>query len=527
MFVIKSNEMRKIEHYMIETVGLSSLILMENAAKTVVDVIIKQFPLQDHIEQSIVVLCGTGNNGGDGLCIARWLIHKGYQVHAVVLGSKERCSKENLYQMAILEALIQEDKKSTFEIIETMTREEFSLESEIHQRMQVLLNGATLIVDSILGIGCHRTLSPFLVAVVELVNQENKMVLAVDIPTGIDADNGKVMGIAIKAYMTVTFSLPKIGHFSYPGFEYCGTIIVGDIGIFEKALQLLENPIMVIDKNLFLTFQKEGLFRRERFSHKGKFGTLGIIAGDSQMIGATLLAVKAAYKSGVGLVKVFAKEELAHLFLSSVNECVVVSYPSECEDEELDERIESFLEQVNAVLIGPGLSKSIHARRLVQQVLQGAVRAILDADALNIVSENLELLDERKCEVIITPHMGEMSRLTGYCSSGIIENMLPFAEAFSDQHQLTTVLKSGRTVIVSKELKRYINILGNSGMATAGSGDVLAGVISGLAAQGFTDELSAVIGTMLHSLAGDAYAREYGEHSLMATDLIHYIWKVN
>jgi len=512
---------------MIETVGLSSLILMENAAKIVVDAIIKQFPLQDDIKQSIVVLCGTGNNGGDGLCIARWLIHKGYEVHAILLGTKERCTSENLCQMAILESLIQADRISTFEILETMSRDELTYENEIHHRIKGMLKNATLIVDSILGTGCHRTLSPFLVAMVELVNGLNKKVLAVDIPTGIDADNGKVMGIAIKAYMTVTFSLPKIGHFCYPGFDYCGTVIVGDIGIFENALHLLENPIMLIDKNLFLTFQHEGVFRREKFSHKGMFGTLGIIAGDSHMIGATLLAVKAAYKSGVGLVKVFAKEEHAYLFLSSVNECVVVSYPSECEDEELDERIKGFLEQVDAVLIGPGLSRSIHAKHLLQQVLQGSVRAILDADALNIVSENLDLLSERKCELIITPHIGEMSRLTGYCSSGIIENMMPFAEAFSDQHKLTTVLKSGRTVIVSKALKRYINILGNSGMATAGSGDVLAGVISGLAAQGHSDELSAVIGTMLHSLAGDAYANEYGEHSLMATDLIHHIWKVN
>lgn len=519
MFVIKSNEMKKIEQYMIETVGVSSLILMENAAKAVVDVIVAQFPDGAKQQQSIVILCGTGNNGGDGLCIAKWLVHKGYKVDTFLIGQRDKCSQETQKQAVILDKLIQPITNATLTIVEKSDHI-----SDLEQ-LDTSMQNAVLIVDSLIGTGCHRTLSDQMVRIVNHINKAQAKVISVDVPTGINSDNGKVMGTAVKATTTVTFCLPKLGHVLHPGMNYCGNLIVTDIGIFEHALGTIENPITLINRDLFLEYERRGLFQRETFSHKGTFGTLGIIAGDKHMLGATILAAKAAYKSGVGLVKIFVHEDNAELILSAVNECVVVTYDDNVTKEELDESIDNFFKQISAILIGPGLSKSLRAKHFVQKVINAPIKAIMDADALNILSEQLELLEECQCELIITPHIGEMSRLTGYCSSGIIENLLPFAEAFSEKYAITTILKSARTVIVTKALKRYINLLGNSGMATAGSGDVLAGVVAGLFAQGYSNEYSGVIGTMLHSLAGEVYAKSYGEHSLTATDLINYLWR--
>lgn len=517
MFVIKSNEMKKLEQYMIETVGVSGSILMENAAKTVVDIVLQRYAPVIELKP-IVILCGAGNNGGDGLCIARWLVHKGYNVRTILFGDEEKYTAETKMQFNILKQMAVEYKNTTFLTVHSTDFD--AIKSEV---LDVIQSGG-LIIDSLIGTGCSRTLSAQYCELVAFVNEVKVPVLSVDVPTGINSDNGKVMGTAVYAAVTVTFCLPKLGHVLFPGASYCGELIVADIGIFETALMRLERPISLIDRALLDEYKNNGFFARERYAHKGTFGTLGIIAGDRHMLGATLLAARAAYKTGVGLVKIFVEEAYAQLFISAIPECIVVTYDADTAKEVLEAALEQFVLDVNAVLIGQGLSKSIKSKHFVQQVLSIPQRVIMDADALNILSDAIEWLDERQCDLIITPHIGEMSRLTGYCGEGILENLLPFAEAFSEQHRITSVLKSARTVIVSKELNRYINMLGNSGMATAGSGDVLAGIISGFAAQGYSDEHSAVVGTLLHSLSGDVFVHKHNEQSLTASDLIEYLW---
>lgn len=518
MFVIKSNEMKKLEQYMIETIGVSGLMLMEHAARAVVDVVIQRFPLTVKRRQTIVVLCGSGNNGGDGLCIARWLLHKGYKVQVILCGEEQRFTEETRFQLSVLEHMACEKNS---QLIETCNASDYDIKKE---KLFSILDKGDFVIDSLIGTGCSRTLSSHISELVQKVNTLQVPILAVDVPTGINADNGKVMGEAVKATLTVTFCLPKLGHVLYPGASFCNELIVADIGIFESALLGLERPISLIDRSLFEEYEKNGFFQRERVSHKGTFGTLGIIAGDRHMLGASILAAKAAYKSGIGLVKVFVQEEYAHYFIQSVHEAIVITYDAGVTKDHLESDLDRFVSQVEGLLIGPGLSKSIQAKHFVHKMLGYAMPVVMDADALNILSENMEWLEDRQCELIITPHVGEMSRLTGYCSDGILENLMPFAEAFSEQHQLTTVLKSARTVVVSKTLNRYISMIGNSGMATAGSGDVLAGIIAGLLAQGYSSEHSAVIGTMLHSLAGDAYAATYNEQRLTASDIIDYLW---
>lgn len=513
MFGVKSNEMKVIDRYMIETVGLPSLVLMENASRTIVEDIVSRFPLHIFGGKSIVVLCGTGNNGGDGLCVSRWLKHLGYNTQTIVVGEQEKFSHDAQKQFELLTKVDQlKQTQSVF-----ISRKIEEINPFIHR--------CDLIVDALVGTGCNRIVAEPLLSVIRAINHSTANVIAVDIPTGINSDDGKVMGEAVIADVTITFCLPKLGLLLNPGSEYVGELIVSDIGIIEEALETLTNPVTIIDRQTLQESARLGHFHRQQFSHKGTFGTVGIIAGDKTMLGATILAAKACYKTGAGLVKVFVDESSAGQIINAIPECVVVTYDDEKSREGFDKGLEMFVMTCTVVLIGPGLSKSLKARHLVQKVLQLDTKVVLDADALNVISEHMEWFEDRRCEAIITPHIGEMARLTGYLAPGISENTLQFAEAFSEKYHVTTVLKSARTVIVSDDVNRYINMAGNSGLATAGSGDVLAGVITSLLGQGYKGEDAAVIGVLLHSVAGDIYASEHGEHSLTSSDIINYLWK--
>ncbi len=513
MLVVKNAEMKAMDRYMIETMGLPGLVLMENASRTVVEVVAERFPVESGNRKYVVVLCGTGNNGGDGLCISRWLRHLGYEVMTFVIGKKEKLSTDAMAQYELLNRM-DEGREETLTVFDEEGDASVSAVAE-----------ADLIIDALIGTGCSRTLSDKFIKVVRAVNASKGAVLAVDIPTGINGDNGKIMGEAVRASVTVTFCLPKLGVVLYPGAEHAGELIVSDIGILEEAYSTLGNPIGLIDRKTLIQAVGEGKLSRPRYSHKGTFGKVGIIAGDRHMIGASILAAKAAYRSGAGLVKVFVEEELGSVFIRELPECIVVAYDNEHSKERFDHELENFVLGVDSVIIGPGLSKSLKARHMVQKVLQLDTKAVFDADALNIISEHLEWFEERVASCIITPHLGEMSRLTGYPSQGISENTVQFAEAFSVKYGATTVLKSARTVIVTDRNERYINMSGNSGLATAGSGDVLAGVIGGLIAQHYPLDMSAVYGVLLHSLSGDCYAQENSEFSLIASDIINNLWK--
>jgi len=515
MFAVKSDTMSNIDKYMIEKIGLKGAVLMENAAKTLVDQVVKDFPLDKMKNSSILILCGTGNNGGDGLCASRWLTHKGYNVLTILVGDQEKLSSEAALQMSLLIRLNRAFKEDRLYFYE---------ENQLDQLIQQV-GQARIIIDAMIGSGCHRTLSAKIMTLVRQVNQSKAFVYAVDVPTGINSDNGREMGCAVKADVTVTFCLPKLGLVLFPGCNYVGKLIVADIGIFEEALSVIDNPIELIDYSTLMDLKSQKKLARTDFSHKGTFGTVGIIAGDRHMLGATLLCAKAAYRSGAGLVKIFVAEELSATIINGLPECILVSYDKEMAKEAFDQELENFVLSSDALIIGPGLSNSLKARHMVHKVLQLDTKVVLDADALNIISEHLEWFEDRICQAVITPHIGEMARLTGYPSSGISENTLQFAEAFAAKYAVTTVLKSARTIIVSKEGRRYINLLGNSGMATAGSGDVLAGVIGALIGMGANLSEASMVGVLLHSLAGDQAADKLGKHPLMASDIIDCLWK--
>jgi NAD(P)H-hydrate epimerase len=516
MFAVKGYEMQKMDQYMINDVGIPSCVLMENAAKSIVDDIIVRFPIGQDKDGKITIICGTGNNGGDGMAIGRWLLHLGYDVHFVIIGKKERRSEDHQLQETILNHLIASQMKNTVLWID---EDNFEIDSP---QIKALLKRSFLTVDSLLGTGCNRTVSILFKDIIEYMNHYSTYIISVDVPSGINSDNGKVMGAAVQADITYTFAMPKIGLILYPGAEYTGELIVKDIGIIQEAQSLIQQKVNVLDQASIKEAVAQGVFERKKNTHKGNFGILGIIAGDDLMLGATILAVKAAYRTGAGLVKVFTSEKNAHLILAQVAECVIVEYDAR---KDLSDQIDAFANQVDVIAIGPGLSQSNHAHHLVRQILRLDKKVIFDADALNIIAKNMEWFEEKKCSCVITPHIGEMSRLTGYCSSGILENPIHFGTAMMEKYHIVTVLKSARTVVAAPEDQIYINTLGNPGMSTAGSGDVLVGIIGGLVAQGQSLADAARYGVLLHSYAGDYYASDNNFASLMASDIIDCLWK--
>lgn len=516
MFAVKGFEMQKMDQYMINNVGVPSAVLMENAAKSIVDELSELYPLNQYHQRRITIVCGTGNNGGDGIAIGRWLIHLGYKVQFILVGKRERTSKDHQLQMDILKVLL---KGSDSDSILWVDEDSFDANQTM---IKHVLCHSILTLDSLLGTGCNRTVSILLKEIIELMNEHSETIISVDIPSGINSDNGKVMGAAIDADITYTFSMPKIGSILFPGTKYSGKLVVKDIGIFEEAQKVLSQKVEILDQDTLKQAVKQGAFKRQENSHKGMFGTLGIIAGNSQMLGATILAVKAAYRVGAGLVKVFVDTSDAQILLAQVPECVIVKKDS---SKAMSEQLDAFINQVDVIAIGPGLSQSNHAHNLVHYLMQCDKKIIFDADALNIIAKNMEWLEEKKCECIITPHIGEMSRLTGYCSSGILENPIHFALAMYKKYNVVTVLKSARTVVAPYNDQVYINTLGNPGMSTAGSGDVLVGVIGGLAVQRHCLSDAAKYGVLLHSYAGDYYVSEKNMPSLMASDLIECLWK--
>lgn len=493
MIALTGREMKELDRMAIESKMISGIELMGHAGMAVFEEILK-------ISEApkCLILCGPGNNGGDGFAVAALLMAQGHHVDVLFLEDSNQCSEDarHFYQQMIqYDALLNLQTKS--EMLESM------------------IEHADLIVDAIFGFSCSRPIIGPYADVIMKVNQAEKPVIAVDIPSGIHADHGQVMGIAIKATKTITFTVPKVGLFLYPGALYTGQIIAKDIGISEELIQLVENEYHLIDDGFINLMPK-----RHVISHKGTYGKVVMIAGSKDMCGAAILAAKAAYRTGSGLVQVVTESGNETALFASVPEAVVMTYTKDIGFQSQLQAIKEKLNEADAILVGPGLSKDSYAKALVEAVLSlNKKKIVIDADGLNLVAEQLTLLENHQNHIVVTPHIGEMARLTGYSSNEILDHTVEFAKAFSKRYQLITVLKSARTVIAVHD-KTFINVFGHSGMATAGSGDVLAGVIVSLMGQGCSEALSGVLGSYLHAKAGHVILERTNPYSMMATDII-------
>jgi NAD(P)H-hydrate epimerase len=505
--IATSEEMQRLDKAAQTRFGIPSLILMENSGAQSVR----------HIEEhygslkgkNIAVICGKGNNGGDGLVIARHLSNKGAYASVYLLsGAKE----------------ISRDSKTNLEIIKRMNTPVYTGASNI----QSGLKKADIIIDAIFGTGLKKDISGIYAKAIDLINRSEKPVIAVDIPSGIDSDNGQIKGCAVRADLTVTFCLPKIGHFAYPGAEYSGSLKIADISIPKSLVDESSIKTHLITKDS----ASEILPKRRADAHKGDFGHLFIIAGSPGLTGAAVMAGLSALRIGTGLVTLGVPEGLNYIFETKITEAMTLPLPQTNEQTispAAKNKILNFLKKADAAAIGPGLSQNRETAQLIRELIREIrIPMVIDADAINSLAGHADILKKTKAQVIITPHPGELSRLINITADEINRDRIVIARKISQQYNIIVALKGANTVIAEPEGNVYTNNTGNPGMASGGTGDVLTGMIAGLICQKVSPINAAIAGVFMHGLAGDIAAKEKGEASLIAGDMIKKIpeaWK--
>ncbi|WP_432402386.1 NAD(P)H-hydrate dehydratase [Wukongibacter sp. M2B1] len=505
MKVALSDEIKKIDKTAIEKYGIPGVILMENAGRAVAEEIINEFSLVS----KITIVCGRGNNGGDGYVLARHLYNKGYKIKVFVLGEKEGIGGDALINYKIINNL-------GIDIDEIISDEDL-------MRLKDSIIEYPIVIDSLFGTGLNKEVGGIPERVINIINEYSKHVIAVDIPSGIGGNDGRVYNVAVRADKTVTFALPKYGNLIYPGAEYNGNLVIKDIGIPNEVIENVELNHNLIDLELI----ENNLPSRRKDTHKGSYGRANIIAGSLGMAGAAVLTCKSALRTGVGLLRLYIGESLNYIVKSGIPEAVTVPLQEMRKGVIGINHIDKIIEDTktaDVLTIGPGCGSTAELSEIVKRILRDVdVPIVIDADGLNILSKNIEWLSEKKPKIVITPHLGEMERLTGIPIEEIKNNLVKVAKDFSQKWKVIVVLKGASTIITSPNKETFINVNGNPGMATAGSGDVLTGIITGLIAQGLEPLKAAVTGVYLHGLTGDKIASEKGEYGLLAGDIVEEI----
>ncbi len=507
MKLLSAEQMKDIDRRATEEYLIPGLILMENAGLRVLETI--EGLIGELRNAKIVILAGKGNNGGDGLVLGRHLINAGARVETFLLGEPQNLSS---------------DAYINYRILGKMTDSLFSLRvDEDLDRLMIALLSADLIVDAIYGIGFRGSLDDFETRVAQMVNWSQASVLAVDIPSGVEANTGKIHGAAIKANHTVTFALPKIGLVLEPGRDYVGTLTVADISIPQALLEDDKFKLSLISTAMVKRLIKPRMLE----SHKGSYGHALVIGGSTGMTGAVIMTSYGALRTGAGLVTAALPESLVPILEASIMEVMSQPLPETSEASislEALPALENLLGTVSVCAIGPGMSRYREANAILRWVLEkSGVPILIDADGLNALEGDTAILKDRQVPIIITPHPGEMARLTGLSVEEIQQNRLEIARNYAAAWGITVVLKGNKTVVASPSGEVFINMNGNPGMATAGSGDVLSGIILGLMAQGIRPQSAAVAGVYIHGSAGDRAAEIVGQRGLIAGDLLNHL----
>lgn len=490
-YLLTSAEMKRCDNNTIEKYHMPSLLLMERAALVTVEEIQRR---RGVIPCKVLVVAGSGNNGGDGLAVGRLLMLQGYEVTFVLIGRKEKCTAETARQIEIL-------LEYGARIFSTIKDREYDI-----------------VIDALFGIGLSRQVEGNFLEAVRWIDQCSAYVCSVDIPSGICADTGRIMGCAVHADLTVTYGFRKVGQFLYPGSGFVGTLVCRQMGIDEHSF-LGETPYWYThigrDSRLLPARMPDG--------NKGTFGKALLIAGSSQTVGAAMMAAKSAFRVGTGMVKVVTAVENREALLQFVPEAMLLTDGGEA--------LKEASVWADVILFGPGVGTDKRAQDLLQFVLSESDKPlVIDADGLNLLAQ-----DKRQQEavtdqgrhgrtIILTPHLGEFARLYGCTTAQAKECLTDYPIQLSNRLQCIIVCKDARTVVACPGGQQgYLNTTGNAGMATAGSGDVLAGMVTGLLAQGISGWKAAVAGVYLHGIAGDLAAEKETETAMTATDIIERI----
>ena len=503
MLVVTSKEMRELDRLTIQKYGVPSLALMERAGEGVARVLTAR--LAKLAKGGVLVVAGKGNNGGDGLVVARLLKQKGIPCEVVLLGRKEEISPDAAHQLRAYLKI----KGKVLEVTDHPQR--FLGEKWAGKR---------LLVDAIFGTGLKEEVRGHYAEAIEAMNSSGIPIVAVDIPSGLDADQGKPLGVAVRAAQTVTLGYPKLGLVTYPGLSYAGEVLNIDIGIHPKAVEEVCPQVELLERE---EIQKL-IPRREPDSHKGSYGHLLVMAGSRGKTGAAILACRAAMRTGAGLVTLAAPSPLNEIFAGSLVE-VMTEPLGDRSEEQLepltDQAWERLLDKKRSLLFGPGIGVRDSCRSLLHWLLRNLeIPWVIDADGLNNLAAETSRLRSAKHPPILTPHPGEMARLIGSDTDKVNQNRVGVARDFAVKHRCHVALKGARTVVAMLDGRVFINPTGNPGMASGGMGDALAGILGGLLAQGFSAEEALNLGVFLHGFVGDRVAGDKGEMGLIATDVV-------
>ena len=501
MRVVSAETMQDIDRQAIMEYGIPGLQLMESAGCRCVEEIIAEFSAC----RRSVVIAGKGNNGGDGFVIARLLGAKGWRVKVIILADRDQISG---------------DAASNRDMLSDSVLHYCTGAGQLSAQYGKDILQADVIVDALFGTGLRSTVSGIYLEAIELMNASARPIVAVDIPSGIHGTSGLILGAAVRADSTVTFAFAKLGHVLYPGVEYTGRLVVADIGI----------PLPLMETACGYDFLNEEavlplLQRRDRQAHKGHFGHCLIIAGSTGKTGAAALSANSAVRSGSGLVTLAVAQHIHHILEIKTTEVMTFPLPDAGNGYLTGSAfpdIEKLCVGKGAVAIGPGLDRHPGTTALVQKFVESVdLPLVIDADGLNALADDIAVLKRKKShQIILTPHPGEMSRLTGASVADIEASRIATAQDFARSQDVFVVLKGARTIIASPTGEVAINGSGNPGMASGGMGDVLTGIIVSLLGQGYSAWDTCRLGAFLHGYAADMVADDKGEIGLNATDVL-------
>jgi len=492
-------QMRNLDKSATEEFGISDDLLMENAGQAVYFVILNEFGIKN---KRFVVFCGAGNNGGDGLVVARKIHSNGGDVKVFLLGD------ETKFRGAA---------KKHFEIASKLPIEISKVDSVESIKPTALHSDA--VIDAMFGTGLDREVGGIYKDVIQLINGSQKTVFSVDIPSGINGDTGEVMGIAVKADYTITFGLPKMGNMLYPGYDHCGKLYASHIS-FPPSLYNADSIKVATNNPIELP-------RRGQDAHKGDFGEVLFIAGASSYLGAPYFSALSFLKAGGGYSRLATPLSISSFLANKGSEIVFAPQKETSSGSIASENKDRLLELsqgVDMVVMGPGLSLNEETQELVRELaLEIQKPLLIDGDGITAISKDIELIKRRKSETILTPHLGEMSRITKEEISEINKNKVGVLQETAKELNAIIVLKGAHSLIGYPDETVYINLSGNPGMATAGSGDVLTGTIVAMFGLGLTLKDAARMGVFMHGLAGDLAAADKGEDGITAQDIMDYL----
>jgi len=498
MKLLLAEQMHEVDQKAINLVGIPELVLMENAGRAVAETV--DTFLEGANGKRVVILTGKGNNGGDGLVAARLLEKLGAFVYVLLLEPAGKLSPSAAKELAILK---------TFE-----TRiYAWSTQAAKQQQIMDLCAGADVVVDAMLGTGFKGSLRNTYAEAVEMINLLPVPVIAVDIPSGVEANTGKSDSGALAAQLTVTMIAPKPGLYLYPGAQYTGDIIVADLGTPEKLLDKAKTQLHLLEDEMIA----ELLPLRKVNAHKGNNGRIDIMAGNVGYVGAAVLSSSAAVRAGGGLVTLMTPEIVWPLLATKLNEVMVKPFNYDSLAKAVEETLDA-----DVLVLGPGMGQAAETQKFIRNLLpEIGMPLLLDADALNALAGHTSILRQVKNKVL-TPHPGEMARLMGISTKEVLSAPMTNAAAMAKKWQAVVVLKCTPTIIAWPDGKIFLNSTGNEGMATGGAGDVLTGVIAAFIGQGLSTEEAALCGVYVHGLAGDLAAQN-GKIGLKAGDLVQYL----